>query len=91
MAFQQFLILERAVCQIVNATLTVTVPIMVLIRPETTTEVSGSIRTFGEVFWRPMADMSLQMFLLASILMAIPVVTLHYTKSNGLLSRSIQF
>ena len=90
MAFQQLLILERKVCQIVNATLMVTVPIMVLIQPETTTETSGSIQTFDEVVWRPMAGLSLQIFLLASIRMAIPVMILYYTESNGLLSKLVQ-
>ena len=90
MGLQQFLMIERTACQIVNAILTLTVPILLLIQPETTLSTSGPISTFHETVWRPLTGSSLTMFLVASTRMAIPVTILYYNQNAGLLSKLVE-
>ena len=90
MAFQQFLILERTVCQIVNAILSVTVPIYLLIQPETTNMTIDPKLSFRESVLLPLADSSTTVFLTSSIKMSIPLFIFYYSDNMGLFSKLVQ-
>ena len=90
MALQLFLIVERTACQIVNAVLTLTVPILLLIQPETTVGTLDPVLTFHELVWRPLTDASLTMFLIASTRMVAPVIVIYYSNNAGLLSKLVE-
>ena len=88
-ALQNFLIMERTVCELVSAILTLMVPIYLLVQPEMTLT-ADSKPTFHESVLRPVTDSSINILLMNSIGMSFPLLILYQSDSKGLLSQFVR-